>query len=122
MLTLSKSYKTWDILENKHLFNAKNPNGERSSIYHIAEMVALLGLPPPDYLERSKTSWKYFDNVTGKWKGVVKIPDVTLERSEEQLEGKDKIEFLDFIRKMLRWIPEERQTAKQLLRHPWLLS
>lgn len=103
------------------MFNAKDPNGKISSVYRIAEMVALLGLPPPDYLERSETSWKYFNNVTGKWKGAVEIPDITLETSEGQLEGKDKVEFLDFIRKMLRWIPEERQTAKQLLRHPWLL-
>lgn len=28
--------------------------------------------------------------------------------------------FLDFMRKMLCWLPEERATAKELKRHPWV--
>jgi serine/threonine-protein kinase SRPK3 len=28
--------------------------------------------------------------------------------------------FLDFMRKTLRWLPEERATAKELRNHPWL--
>lgn len=79
----------------------------------------MLGLPPLDYLQRTKTSWEYFDR-TGNWKGVVEIPNGSLEDSEEQLKGENKALFLDFMRKMLQWVPEKRQTAKQLLKHPWL--
>lgn len=43
-----------------------------------------------------------------------------MEVSEIQLEGENKALFLDFMRKMLQWVPEKRQTAKQLLKHPWL--
>ena len=46
--------------------------------------------------------------------------DVTLEDSVLTLQGEDKRLFLDFVRKMLQWLPENRQTAKQLLEHPWL--
>ena len=85
----------------------------------MAEMVAVLGLPPLDYLQRTETSWEYFDK-TGKWKGATEILDISLENSEGQLAGENKALFLDFMRKMLQWVPENRQTAKQLLKHAWL--
>ena len=85
----------------------------------MAGMVATMGLPPLDYLQRTETSWEYFDDA-GNWKGAVQIPDTSLESSEEQLNGKNKALFLDLLRKMLQWVPEERQTAKQLLNHSWL--
>jgi serine/threonine-protein kinase SRPK3 len=43
-----------------------------------------------------------------------------LEASEENLEGKNKVLFLQFMRKMLQWAPEERKTAEELLEDPWL--
>ena len=85
----------------------------------MAEMVAILGLPPLDYLHRTETSWEYFD-IDGNWRGPVGIPETSLEDSEEQLSGENKVLFLDFMRGLLHWIPEKRQTAKQLLNHPWL--
>lgn len=35
-------------------------------------------------------------------------------------ELKDPSLFLAFLRRALRWIPEERPTAKELLEDPWL--
>lgn len=48
----------------------------------MAEMVAVLGLRPLDYLQRTETSWEYFDS-SGDWKGAVETPDISLEDSEE---------------------------------------
>lgn len=45
---------------------------------------------------------------------------LTLENSEENLEGHQKELFLKFMRKMLKWVPEERKTARELLMDPWL--
>lgn len=87
----------------------------------MAQMVAVLGPPPLDYLQRTETSWDYFDN-TGNWKGAVEIPNISMEDSEKQLSGANKALFLDFMRQMLRWVPEERQTAKKLLKHAWPVS
>jgi serine/threonine protein kinase len=36
------------------------------------------------------------------------------------LEGEEKELFLDFIRSMLRWRPEDRKSATELLKHPWM--
>ena len=107
------------MFENKHLFHAQDGYGKRSSLHHMAEMVAVLGLPPLDYLQRTGTSWEYFDG-SGNWRGAIDIPDISLESSEAQLSGENKASFLDFIRRMLQWVPEKRQTAKELLEHPWL--
>jgi hypothetical protein len=43
-----------------------------------------------------------------------------LEESEDVLEGESKERFLKFIRLMLRWLPEERKSAAELLKDPWL--
>lgn len=32
----------------------------------------------------------------------------------------DKAGFLGFLRRALAWMPEDRATAKELLRDPWL--
>lgn len=58
----------------------------------------------------------------GNWKEGVAIPETSFEAAEENLEGEKKALFLDFIRKMLRWVPEERQTAAELLKDSWLTS
>jgi len=50
----------------------------------------------------------------------VDIPAISLEVSEENLEGKKKALFLQFMRKMLQWKPEERKSARELLEDPWL--
>ncbi|GMG04773.1 unnamed protein product [Aspergillus oryzae var. brunneus] len=50
------------------------------------------------------------------------MPTVSLEVLEKRLNGKEKELFLAFIMSMLKWLPEERKTAKQLLEHPFLVD
>jgi len=109
------------MFENEHLFSARGQAGDQLSQYHLAEMVAILGPPPLDYLQRSETSWEYFDK-NGAWKATNPIPERSLESSEKHLSGNDKILFLECIRKMLQWVPEHRQSARQLLNDPWFES
>lgn len=54
----------WDMLENDHLFNTKGgPENEQKNTYHLAHMIALLGHPLKDLLERCKRDWvlQYFE-------------------------------------------------------------
>lgn len=63
----------------------------------------------------------YRDYLAGKWKQDINIPQhVTLEMSEQFLEGQDKKGFLAFMRKMLQWRPEDRATAGEMFLDPWL--
>lgn len=65
-------------------------------------------------------AYDYFlTTALGNWLGLIPIPHGwTLELLETKLE--DKTAFLRFVRRMLTWIPEERQTTKELLEDPWL--
>ena len=49
------------------------------------------------------------------------VPPISMEGLEKRLSGSEKGYFLDFLRSMLTWLPEERRTARQLLDDPWLL-
>lgn len=55
----------------------------------------------------------------GQWLGLAPIPHGrTMEALETRLQ--DKAGFLGFLRRALAWMPEDRATAKELLRDPWL--
>ena len=62
------------------------------------------------------------DFYSGKWRraGGVDVPLISFEGSEENLEGRNREVFLQFMRSMLRWVPEERKQARELLGDPWL--
>ncbi|KAI0760098.1 kinase-like domain-containing protein [Fomes fomentarius] len=112
----------WDMFQGKNMFKVNGgPDNEEHNRYHLAHMVSLLGPPPIDFLKRSETGepWEYFD-AQGNWISAADLPDDSLELSEERLEGENKAQFLRFVRKMLRWKPEDRFTARELLKDPWL--
>ena len=113
------SLQIWDLFEGQHLFSAQGPTGDQESKYHLAEMCAILGPPPLDYLQRTELSWEYFEK-DGTWKALATISDKSLESSERRLSRDSKTAFLSFVRRMLQWRPENRSTAKQLLEDPWL--
>ena len=104
-------------------------------------MVAYLGPRHAGFLEWSKTSTNYFDDhgehpasatvgkrdyanqssFLGKWKGSVDIlKPLSLEELETNVQGKEKEPFLQFLRSMMRWVPEEKKTARELPDDPWL--
>jgi len=62
-------------------------------------------------------------SISGEFMHKDLIPNnVRLEDSVLSLEGEDKRLFLDFVRKVLQWLPEDRKTAKELLKDPWLVQ
>lgn len=57
----------------------------------------------------------------GQWIADVPIPlGYSLETAEHVLSGRNKAMFLNFVRGMLAWRPEDRKTARELLEDPWL--
>ena len=57
---------------------------------------------------------------SGNWIGANSLPEDSLEMSEDRLEGENKAQFLSFIRKMVKWKPEDRYSAQDLIEDPWL--
>lgn len=51
----------WDLLEGGYLFFVKK-NRMLDDEQHLAEMVSLLGPPPPEFLKRSEKCYQYWDS------------------------------------------------------------
>ena len=64
--------------------------------------------------------WRVLILSKGKFTPDLTIPTTSLEYEEENLQGDEKAAFLRFLSKMLRWLPEERESAKELMKDPWL--
>ncbi|KAK2745268.1 hypothetical protein FQN57_003963 [Myotisia sp. PD_48] len=113
----------WDLLEGHTLFQGVDPlkiDGYDDQ-KHLAYITSLLGQPPKDLLMKGKRTSMFYDP-DGTLKGPKdQIPkDFTFENSLSTIEGQEKEMFLAFVRRMVRWKPEERSTAQELLTDPWL--
>ncbi|KAB8259967.1 kinase-like protein [Aspergillus pseudonomiae] len=82
----------WDIVSPRTLINGKNSDGIFDDRVHMAELVALLGPPPPEFREQRPLSSVFWDE-SGNWKDVAPIPKITLESLAEKVEGEDKEGF-----------------------------
>ncbi|RAL04616.1 kinase-like protein [Aspergillus ibericus CBS 121593] len=111
----------WNIFEGESLFTGHDPGYQAyRSRAHLAEIIRLLGPPPPSLLGRGKLSHKFFSN-EGDFcaKSLIGKP-VPLEQRSTTLEGEDKAGFLRLVRKMLQWEPAKRSSAKELQQDEWI--
>jgi serine/threonine-protein kinase SRPK3 len=46
--------------------------------------------------------------------------DVDIAETVTLFQGEEKLQFLNFVSRMLQWLPGERSTAKDLLKDPFL--
>ncbi|PPJ49763.1 hypothetical protein CBER1_02853 [Cercospora berteroae] len=94
----------WDLLEGEWLFQVaeKGSHGYDDRL-HIAHITALLGPKPGQF--------KHQDLIPEKF---------SFEDSITCMRGEEKRMFINFVKRMIKWLPEERSTAKQLLEDPWL--
>ncbi|EXJ79314.1 CMGC/SRPK protein kinase [Capronia epimyces CBS 606.96] len=111
----------WDLFENFGLFDGIDTRpGHYRPEQHLGLMISLLGPPPKEFLKRGAKTTSYFD-AQGQLKNAECLSeDLTFESSISRLRGEEKELFIDFAKKMLKWVPEERWTAEQLLEHPYL--
>ncbi|OAP62401.1 hypothetical protein AYL99_04604 [Fonsecaea erecta] len=110
----------WDLFEHFGLFDRIDTKpGHYHPEQHLGLMIALLGPPPTDFLKRCAKAPAYFD-ADGQFKFPDYVEEHTFESSIVRLKGEEKELFIDFAKKMITWVPEERWTAKQLLEHPFL--
>ncbi|KAK9235618.1 kinase-like domain-containing protein [Lipomyces kononenkoae] len=135
----------WDIIPAKELFHqVHDTQGRYDAKAHLAEIIALLGSPPPGLVARSHSMLGYkwpepvkkedgkvcesaeqyfggpFFDEDGKFLHDDLIPDRKLADTLPSLEEKESENFLSFVKMMLAWQPEERKTARELMEHPFL--
>ena len=59
--------------------------------------------------------------------GSLKSPDIVpanfgFDTVINNIHGEDKRMFIEFVKRMIKWRPEERSTAKELINDPWLYA
>lgn len=139
----------WDLLTGRTLF--LDPGGESqpySAARHLSEMIGILGPVPSALLkqEREMRYWRWMpevvnaegqhcDNVVDYYGGPFFSDDGKFlygdlvprtRRWEDEapacISEHEKDMFFRFMRRMLRWQPEERPRARELMSDPWLNS
>jgi serine/threonine-protein kinase SRPK3 len=110
----------WDLLEPSPLFDPFLP-GERDydDRIHLGQISNLLGPAPKGLLGRGKRTPMFYDS-DGNFLDHVEVRPISFESSIGQIGGEEKRRFIYFVRKMLKWEPAERKTAKELLDDAWL--
>jgi serine/threonine-protein kinase SRPK3 len=111
----------WDIIGEDGLFDCipTGPNNYHAE-QHLGAMINLLGPPPAELLERGMTSATYFDGTEFRKPRLINAKCTFEQPLKRHLKGEERQLFIDFAKKMIAWLPEERWTAKQLLEHPFL--
>lgn len=113
----------WDLLEGTKLFeyaSRDQPTSEYDDQTHLAHITALLGPAPSDLLAAGRRTSKFY-TPDGNLKNPKLIPaDFSFENTLTHVSGEGKRRFIDFVRKMIAWRPEDRMTARELLKDPWL--
>ncbi|KAI1135447.1 kinase-like protein [Hypoxylon sp. FL0543] len=136
----------WELLAGKSLFHQPRTQ-PYSPVQHLADMIALIGDVPPSLVERERNMrhWRFSpaavnpegrlsrnalefyggpfftddgafirdDLIPRTRKLETEVPECIHEVGETDA-------FISFVRRMLRWVPEERATAEELLDDPWL--
>lgn len=127
----------WYVLKNKDLFDPKRHGAEEyDEQRHLGQITALIGPPPQHLLDEGERTSKFYKpsattqnrkkntqkvRYTGQLKDPGWIPDdFSFESSITCMEGEEKGRFIRFIKRMLKWDPDERATASELLEDPWL--
>ncbi|KAJ5084550.1 protein kinase [Penicillium alfredii] len=110
------SVDIWDIYEGGSLFTSQDPEFEKyRSRAYLADIINLLGPPPPSLVARGELRDKLFSSEGDFLTQNLITSQVPLEERETTLEGEEEREsFLCFMRKMLQWEPNKRSSAKEL--------
>ncbi|KAK0732920.1 kinase-like domain-containing protein [Lasiosphaeria miniovina] len=113
----------WGSLEGTKLFeypSRDQPISEYDDQTHLTHITALLGPAPSDLLAAGRRTSK-FHTPDGNLKNPKLIPAAfSFENTLNHVSGEGKRRFIDFVRKMIAWRPEDRMTARELLKDPWL--
>jgi hypothetical protein len=111
--------KAWDFVSPRSLINGRSAESAFDDCVHIAELVALLGHPPPGFCDKMTLGLVFWDG-EGQWTDQTIIPGRSLTLLAFEIEGEDLKGFLGWMRKALQGDPAARPTALGLMRHEWM--
>ncbi|KAK9860788.1 hypothetical protein MYU51_006055 [Penicillium brevicompactum] len=112
----------WDFLEGRTLFESVDPRivEDYDDETHLSYITSLLGPAPKDFVSHGKRTSMFY-TAAGTLKKEELVPSsFSFESTLSKFNGEEKAMFIKFVSRMIKWNPEERSTAKELLQDPWL--
>ena len=88
--------------------------------WHLAQIIALLGPAPADFLARSDASKQYWSDGGSNVDQKAQVAQVSWDTKLSRVQEPEKTILLDFLKGIFQWRPEDRKSAAELLRHTWL--
>lgn len=120
-LIANQVVQTWHLRYNELLFTTTPREDEDMASHEVARMIEELGMPPMEFIDRLDLSQQYLDDCMKSTDGR---PAARQTPSTKRSMPSDTApeDFVVFMKKMLAWLPEERQSAEQLFADAWLNS
>ncbi|CAG8067253.1 unnamed protein product [Penicillium salamii] len=112
----------WDFLEGRTLFEPIDPHivDDYDEEKHLAYITSLLGPVPKELLEHGKRKSMFY-TAAGTLRNEDLVPiNFNFQNTLTKFNGEENDMFISFVSRMIKWNPEERSTAKELLQDPWL--
>ncbi|CCE35386.1 uncharacterized protein CPUR_06814 [Claviceps purpurea 20.1] len=137
----------WNLLgDNDMLENSVDDDGKYDAHVHLAQLISMSGEPPPLLVKRERmcrenklddfvvnSKGKVCETMNEYWGGPFFDDDGRMIRKDlikekngipdflNDFTEKDRSQFLDLANNMIRWLPENRKTAAELLQHPFFI-
>uniref|UniRef100_UPI0037E9AFAA SRSF protein kinase 3-like n=1 Tax=Semicossyphus pulcher TaxID=241346 RepID=UPI0037E9AFAA len=120
----STACMAFELATGDYLFDPQSGVAFTREEDHIAHIIELLG-PLPSYFALSGRNSKQYFNRKGQLRHISKLKpwsllEILLDKYEWPRE--EALQFSSFLLTMLELLPEERATAAQCLKHPWITS
>ncbi|KAM8917181.1 SRSF protein kinase 3-like [Spinachia spinachia] len=120
----STACMAFELATGDYLFDPQSGASFSREEDHIAHIIELLGSLPSQFAVSGRNSKRYF-NHKGQLRHISKLKpwslfEILLEKYAWPQEEASK--FSSFLLTMLALLPEERATAAQCLKHPWITS
>ncbi|XP_045931334.1 SRSF protein kinase 3-like [Micropterus dolomieu] len=120
----STACMAFELATGDYLFDPQSGATFSREEDHIAHIIELLGPLPSQFALSGKNSKQYF-NRKGQLRHISKLKpwsllEILLDKYEWLRE--EAVQFSSFLLTMLELLPEERATAAQCLKHPWITS
>jgi len=113
----------FELLTGEFLFAPRSSRKWSRDEDHISLIIELLGTyPPPNWALKGKYAKGILTN-EGKPKKIKSLKFWNLEDvmiDKYCFSKKEASDFCDFLLPMLEWLPKDRVTAEEALKHPWL--
>ncbi|PFH32728.1 putative cell-cycle-associated protein kinase SRPK [Besnoitia besnoiti] len=113
----------FELITGDYLFDPKSSQSFDRDEDHLALIIELLGLFPTDFVSRGRLSNKYFRGNSSQLRRIQQLrfwPLDAVLREKYHLPAIEAESLSDFLLPMLVIDPQHRQSAAQMLQHPWL--